>query len=532
MAKQRKFGTLDCETDPFKRGRIPAPFIWGFYDGEKFTYSESLDEIIELIVSRDIIVYAHNGGKFDFHYMFDHLEAYSEVMIINGRIAKFKIGEAEFRDSYLIIPTALKAFKKDDFDYSLLESKVRYKQSNWQSIVKYLESDCRNLYEYVAAFVGQYGMNLTVAGTAMKQWQVIADCQAPRSDKLYYDTLKPFYYGGRVQAFQTGVIDVNFNVFDINSAYPRAMLDKHPIGLGYKVVSHDVDYFDNYGACFFEVTGISRGALPFRDDKKALTFPNDDVTRTYFVTGWELLAARETNTFSGIVGKSYIFSEFTDFKSYIEYFYNERQAAKAMGDKAGDIFNKLLMNGLYGKFGSDPSDYNEYVIVPQDDISSISPSGYNLAGELGVWLLASKSLNDDDMRFYNVATSASITGFVRAYLFKSIMACGVENVLYCDTDSIATTSVEKLTLSDNLGDWKNEGQFDKAGISGKKLYIFRGVLQNGKREYKIASKGARLTNSQLWQIANGGEVTYKPENPSYSVHNGINFVNRRISATF
>lgn len=532
MARHRKIATLDCETDPFKRGRIPAPFIWGFYDGENFLHSESLDEIIAHIATQNIIVYAHNGGKFDFHYMFAHLEAYSDVMIINGRIAKFTIGNAEFRDSYNILPTALRTFKKDAFDYSLLEKTIRYKTENYTKIVQYLKSDCVNLYQYVSEFIALYGINLTVSSTAMKQWRKISGRKPPQSSQDYYNQLAPFYYGGRVQCFKRGIVETVFNVFDINSAYPYAMLSKHPIGLNYAVIDGDIENFADYGACFFVVLGLSKGALPFRTDKGALTFPDDDVVREYFITGWELLAARETKTFFGVVQQTYQFTEFLDFTDYITHFYNERLACKASGDKAGDIFNKLLMNGLYGKFGSDPSNYAKYVIVPQEDLNAITPSGYNLSGELGEWLLASKDLDDSEMNFYNVATSASITGYVRAYLFKALIACGRENLLYCDTDAIATTQGENLAIGEQLGEWKDEGRFDKAGICGKKLYIFRGVLTNKKRGYKIASKGAKLTHNQLWRIANGGTVLYEPENPSYSVHNGINFVNRLMKQTF
>ena len=532
MTKHRQIATLDCETDPFKRGRIPQPFIWGFYDGDQFIHSESLDEIIEQIAPRKIIVYAHNGGKFDFHYMFSKLEAYSDITIINGRISKFTIGNAEFRDSFNIIPTALRAFKKDDFDYSLLESAVRHKKDNWHKIVKYLKSDCINLHQYVSEFISRYGINLTVAGTAMKQWQKISGRKPPQSDQVYYNMMRKFYYGGRVQCFKRGVVDSRFNVFDINSAYPYAMLSKHAIGLNYTLLQGDVAPFEHYGACFFRVLGVARGCFPFRNEKGALTFPDDGIERTYFVTGWELIAARETNTFDGCVIETHKFTELIEFTDYIKHFYSERLAAKLSGDKAGDIFNKLLMNGLYGKFGSDPSDYSKYSVVPIDEIGTIRASGYNLSGELGEWLLAGKSLDESEMRFYNVATSASITGYVRAYLFKALISCGLENVLYCDTDSIATTNGENLILGEDLGQWKNEGEFDKAGICGKKLYIFRGVLTNGKREYKVASKGARLSNDQIWKIANGGIVLYEPESPSYSVHNGIKFVNRQMKQTF
>lgn len=532
MGKARAIATIDCETDPFKKGRIPAPFVWGMYDGDEFYQHESLEVVLRKLTNREIIVYAHNGGKFDFHFMLDHLDEYSDIMIINGRIAKFKIGLAEFRDSFLIIPTALKAFKKDDFDYSLLEKDVRYKSENWNKIVKYLESDCRNLYEYVNEFIDRFGNGLTVAGTAMRQWQKMTGETAPKSDKIFYDFFEPYYYGGRVQCFQHGVIETDFNVIDINSAYPRAMLENHPIGLLYTTRNGDIES-DNYGAAFFQVRGIAQGCFPFRNDKGALLFPDDNEVRDYFVTGWELIVARQTKTFVGTVIASHEFSTLTDFKQYINHFYEARKQAKEVGDKAGDIFNKLLMNSLYGKFGADPTDYSDYVVIPPDDLGYVKNSGFMFSGEFGKWILITKGLDDEKQRFYNVATSASITGYVRAFLFNSIIDCGRDNVLYCDTDSLAITRIgENITFGNALGEWKDEGQFDKAGISGKKLYIFRGKPKGGKREYKVASKGVKLSNNQLWRIAAGGKVYYEPENPSFSVHNGIGFINRTVQQTF
>lgn len=158
---------------------------------------------------------------------------------------------------------------------------------------------------------------------------------------------------------------------------------------------------------------------------------------------------------------------------------------------------------------------------------------YELSGELGPWLLAERELTDDEMRYYNVATAASITGFVRAFLWRSICACGIGTVLYCDTDSIATTDTgNALDTGKELGKWKWEGDFDRAGIGGKKLYIFRGKKsKSGKREYKTASKGVKLTNSQLWAVARGATIKHTPESPSFSVHSKPRFVARRISIT-
>ena len=107
---------------------------------------------------------------------------------------------------------------------------------------------------------------------------------------------------------------------------------------------------------------------------------------------------------------------------------------------------------------------------------------------------------------------------------------GLDAMLYCDTDSIACEGdVHGLDTGGALGQWKHEGDFDKAGIGGKKLYIFQG-RKKGKaaRKYKTASKGARLTNAELWKVAEGGEVIYRPDTPTFSVHAPPKFTSRRI----
>jgi len=53
----------------------------------------------------------------------------------------------------------------------------------------------------------------------------------------------------------------------------------------------------------------------------------------------------------------------------------------------------------------------------------------------------------------------------------------------------------------------------------------------GKREYKTASKGARLTHSQLWTVARGGNVLFQSDVPTFSVTSAPVFTDRRIKKT-
>ena len=527
----RIIAVIDCETDPFKIGRIPHPFLWGYYNGSEYHQFDTCKQLANFISERDEIIYAHNGGKFDFHYLLDYLEPYDDIMLIHGRIAQCRIGMAELRDSYCILPVALSAYKKDEIDYSIFEKGARNHFKNRNRIERYLKSDCVYLWEMVTEFNKDFGPQLTLAGAAMKRWLKISNEPCEETDDEFYKQFASFYYGGRVECFRRGVIDVDFSVFDINSAYPKAMLEKHPY-------SNNCERSNTllHSADFVKVRCISNGALPWRD-KSGLSFPRDGEAREYTITKWEFDAAMETDSLRRVkILGSYRFMKHTTFEPYINHFWEKRQRAIESGNVLDSLFCKLMMNSLYGKFAANPDAYHNFMIVPGDKIAVLKAGhkGWKFGGEIGPWLLAQKALEDCEKRYYNVATGASITGYVRAMLWRAIYDS--EGVLYVDTDSIACERKGRsIKIGVELGEWKNEGNFDKAGIGGKKLYIFRGSDGKGNATYKTASKGARLTNAELWRIARGGEVLYEREVPTYSVTKPLDplksFVKRKIVNT-
>lgn len=541
----RQIAVIDCETDPFLLGRVPEPFLWGFYDGRNFRHytHDTLPSLLEYIASANLVVYAHNGGKFDFHFLLDALEPYSDIMIINGRISKFFIGNSEFRDSYNILPVPLKkivvndsgeVYKKQEFDYSDMEKSNRYKPEVWPRIVSYLEDDCITLYKAIALFEAEYGRNLTVASAAMACWKKMQGPSnpIPNSSAEFFQIIRPYYYGGRVECFQSGIIERDFSVYDINSAYPRAMLESHPYGLDYEILAN----FDNsrkIPPAFLHIRAQSQGAFPFRDKSGRLMFPADGETRDFFITYWEYEAAKDTNTLGEceIVDVVY-FNRYKNFSDYVAHFYEKRKRAKKNGDSAGDLFAKIMLTGLYGKFGSNPDNYAKFMNHPLSDFNDlINSDDMRFSGMLGDWLLSETELDEDEKKFYNVATAASITGYVRAQLWRSIHDVGIGNMLYCDTDSVAFSGVShSLIVGDGLGEWKHEGEFIRAGIGGKKMYVFE--PKSGKlSDYKTASKGVRLTIDELWKIARGETVTYCADSPVFSVHKKPEFVTKTVRMT-
>lgn len=532
---KRDVWTLDCETDPFEIGIVPEPFLWGLYDGGRDEYFqfETADEVADFIRDKRILIYAHNGGKFDYHYMKPHFNSDEPIMVIGSRIARFKIGDAELRDSTNLLPVPLAAFQKEKVDYNIFRKHVRNIPANRKIIELYLKSDCVNLYNFVREFFIRYGSHLTQAGASMKYWSKNYGVEIPRQSPSRYRELKPYYYGGRVQCFANGYRDFKFKILDINSAYPYAMTFKHPFSVGGdsgRVLPVEREKIET---ALIRLTAVSKGALPLRGEDGSLYFPNDERKgREYFITGWEYLAGLETGTLEPVRIKEVItFDQLISFKDYVAEFYEQRIKAKAAGDKASDIFAKIFLNSLYGKFAANPENYSEYVIT---DADSERMPGYVGEGFQPVteWdesrQLLARPLPEKRHHYYNIATAASITGFVRAYLWRALCQC--RGAIYCDTDSIAAADTGTLPLGGALGAWKLEMNCDAYAVAGKKMYAFHSADND---EWKVACKGVRLTADEIVRVARGGCVEYSPEVPTYSaLKTKPRFTPREIVSTY
>lgn len=547
MARAQEIWATDCETDPFLFGRVPKPFIWGAYEiytGRYETFG-SAELFAAFFRDRKCTLYFHNGGKFDGHYLRPYFDSDQNIMVIAGRIARFRIGACEVRDSYNLIPVPLARYAKDKVDYALFEESERSKPENVAIIERYLKSDCVNLASLLRAYFDRYGRGLTQAGAAMSYWaKHYNGGKKPKQSAAQFERYRPYYYGGRVECFVSGYAAKRHTIVDRNSAYPEAMLHPHPIST--EAVSLSKLPTDaKIPQCFVTLRAVSRGAFPYRLETGELIFPRDDRERIYDVTGWELQTALELDAVKiKEVLKVHYFRETVDFKGYIHNFYNERKVAKANDDIAGDIFAKLFMNSCYGKFASNPENYHEYMLSgPTDEqLAKHVADGY---ADYHAWgdgrRLLWRQLPVERHRYYNVATAASITGFVRAGLYRDL--CKVQHPLYCDTDSIDAADVSSLTMGPELGQWKIELECDDYAYAGKKMYANRSAFDQGwdkrdqrfkypKGSYKYACKGVQLQPEEIVRIAKGEEIEYHPMVPTYSLTRPLpRFINRKVRVT-
>lgn len=561
--KPKKIGVIDSETDPFKHGRIPKEFCWGVYlesgNGDfiykSFWGDDCTLQLLDFLTGWNGIIYAHNGGKFDYYYLLNHFQEYDwpvHPSLIKSRISKLKWGPTEYRDSYLILPVALKVTgDKDEIDYQLFEKETR--EQHKEEILDYLKQDCVGLYKNIRSFIDRFGMGLTLANRSFAEMEKLGI--KPHRSSAYRDAqYRDYFFGGRCQCFDSGSFKGKFTYLDINSAYPFAMMEDHFWGTSSDVVEGipDIDE-EKLKRCLMIVNCRSFGAFPRRKKDGSIHFPEDK--GDFSVTGWEYVAAMDLDLIDEVtVIRTIIPHETMSFKPFVEKFYKEKLAAEKSGDTQMRLFAKLMMNSGYGRFAMNPDNWSEHALTlcgegaPDIGEEEKNQNEWELTMRLedAGFDVFERDVTEDQKRYYNVATSCSITGYVRSMLMRAIDS--VDRIYYCDTDSMIFEGSHNVPMGDKLGEWAIEAAGTELHLAGKKLY----ALKTTDGDWKIASKGVNLTQdpkgtfsnskdreragrkqaaSVIKRIAGGGTYQHRNNAYNFSLKGKGRFVERKIRNT-
>jgi hypothetical protein len=535
---KKRICTFDTETDPFEHGVVVKPFTCGFYDGEQyfdFWGSDCIEQFICYLNERkrenpkeELLIYCHNFGNFDAYFLTEYFDSDTSPFIMNGRIVRVSICRHEFRDSYSAIPVALAQYQKTEVDYNIFYPSERDKPLNRQIILDYQRDDCLYLYDLVSKWVEMFGTKLTMASVALPLLRSFHgfDEMTAKTD----EELRPFYFGGRCQAFQTGELKGDWKIYDVNSMYPHVMATcMHPVS-----ATPHYEKTITPRTHFAKIDAWSDGALPIRQENGSLAFPRG--VNTFFACIHEIKAGLETGTLRILKTHFTIYFEvMTCFDKFIETFYEKRQQAKAEKDKVNELFYKLVMNSSYGKFAQDPRKYEKFLFDPEEmpqplkgelepNDPRIDKAWYLHTINSGRCIYA-KSADRGEFGFFNVATAASITSAARALLLRGISRA--RRPIYCDTDSLICEALDMDLDDKRLGAWKLEATGDTAAIAGKKLYA---VFDAG-QEVKKASKGVKLSAEEIARVCRGEVIEYAHPVPKFKLSGKVEFTKRKIQRT-
>lgn len=314
------------------------------------------------------------------------------------------------------------------------------------------------------------------------------------------------YQGGLVNNFVVGKPKAK-TIFhlDVNSLYPSCMTGPLPCKFVGDVSNiKPRDFLTKLGdneACAWVLLESRKNTYPKRVGSRLCEVMG---RVECYLCGIELRKAMECGDVKHIVYAS-IYETAPIFQSYVAYFWNERVKAKREGNAVNNIFAKLLMNSLYGRFAMRGRTYVSWLIDVLRDAyheeGKEVPAAYLKKGWMppnicnaGKWrplglshslslryvkgeLEVELSTGEHTQSF--VAVSAFITSLARHKLRSLIDIAGKDQVYYCDTDSLFCSEIAYARLkaagevdSEELGKLKLEGSAKHAVFYGPKDYEF------------------------------------------------------------
>lgn len=520
----KKVAVFDCETEPFDGKRLEyRPFAIGFYDGvqyRRFWGKNCIADFLRFLrdYPEPLLIYAHNGGKFDFLFFMPYLNP--ELLIINNRITKATLYHHELRDSFSIVPEALERFHgehskiKINYDWFLPGIRERHKEE----ICDYLRADIMTLYEGVQFFRQDFGNALTIGLAALTKFRNFYDfdCIEEKDDTFF----RQFYFGGRCQCFKVGVFHGDFKIYDVNSMYAAVMKNyKHPTSAAYEKTNKLTKR-----TTFAVVEGENFGAFPVRT-KEGLKF--DQPSGIFYVGIHELNLALDLGLFK--LKKLHYAVEHKrveSFGQFVDWVTDRKIAMEKSGQQMRRDNYKRVGNSFYGKTAQSPANYKDHIIC---DIADIPPAPWACAMVSDGYAVYEKPSTRKN--YNNVAIGASITSAARAVLLQGLSAA--QNPLYCDTDSIICEGFKGDIAPYKLGAWKLEASGNEISIAGKKSY----VLRNGGLDIKLACKGIpRKTvgiSNIISSLAKDESASFNVANPvpHFSLSPKASYISRRIRQT-
>lgn len=442
--------------------------VLGFFDGTDYRDFFSVETFLNHIDQKKYnkwIHYAHNGGNFDFKFLFEELLARHWVVKAVPRAGALiaihcqgKKASFVLRDSYALLPDSLRrladSFKtkhrKLDMDYRKIKAQDKKTR-------EYLQNDCLALYEVLEEFSRlefiDGNLKLTIASQSLWTFKKYFCSFEPFRMRLEDEEYirRHFYSGGRVEVYKG--YGKNVNSYDVNSLFPYAMLSDMPVGNA-KETTRFVPYKIGYYRC--KVGSTPQWYI------SPLLLKHD--RRNYYVTGEgeyylsssciEMLR-HDFGVRVTVSDGFYFEGKEKIFVAYVNHWYKVKQAHKKEKD-AQYYLAKYMLNALYGKFGQSR---HQEVLFP---VSAASEIFYGTS-EMDTFGLAFR-IEESRSVFVMPYVAAWITELARLHHFR-LMNQHPESMYYCDTDSLFTSAI--YPTSDRIGELSHAGKFEAVFLAPK-----------------------------------------------------------------
>lgn len=374
-------------------------------------------------------------------------------------------------DSLKLLPFKVEKIAKD-FGLPILKEKIDYeKYERTPEAERYISHDVQIIAMALAQIKEEGMTKMTTASCAYNAYASMRTSeymsyQFPELSDDFLTEWREAYRGGRSQVnpIYKGQILHKVHRYDINSMYPAVMMnEKLPYGYPIEITKRDTTSFELYCVkIWFE---LKKGHLPSLLKKAGLYAGEDsyyidtDGIETIWISSvdYKLLEKHydilyvEFIKMYGFACSNYMFSD------YVTKWYNK----KSQDSGAQKVVDKLMLNCLYGKFGSKHKGCRKLPYLNEEGVVKYTRT------------------DEEELKHYYLPLAIAITSYAHKYIDDAIEATGYENFVYCDTDSVHTRGSlpHHFIDQEKLGKFKYEACEEQCKYVRQKTYI---TLEEGK----------------------------------------------------
>lgn len=507
--------------------------LTNFYLSDFKDENEFLENAVLSIMKRKYDgyrVYLHNFSNFDGIFLMKILNKLSDniIPLINDNKfieIKFKYGKysLKFRDSLLLLPSSLDKlateFKVEnkgtfpiliwnnpDIDLNYIGEvppidsfvnldKDKYNEyckyfegKKWNlklEAIKYCNQDVVTLYQIIDKFANiifdEIRLDISKYPTISSLSLAIFRCRflkdnynIPIITGQMYNDISLSYTGGNVDVFKP--YGENIFHYDVNSLYPYIMKE-FPMPSGTPVYFEgDITKYDKDAFGFFEAKIEAPKDLYVPLLQKRLKYNNSYKTVSPvgtwkgFYLSEELIKAKELNYKIEVI-RGYVFKKEYIFKDFVDYFYNLK--VNNPKNSAYYAIAKLILNGLYGRFGMSPYKENHIIINNSDSYKIYNnftvTNVINFDNKELISYLDFEDYEKESNFNISIPIASAVTSLARLFMYK--FKTMKSNIYYTDTDSVALDSkLDDYFIGSELGKFKLEYISKKAIFLAPKVY--------------------------------------------------------------
>ena len=511
--KSKEWFVADFETTSYRyyeEHGYTKVWLWAVCDQDANIVERGTDIESFLLLAKRLAgksIYFHNL-KFDGSFILDYImrndyQYYEELKDVDkgfttliGEMGEFysldvKFGKGRtihFLDSLKLLPFSVDKIAKD-FGLPILKGKIDYDNYDiTPEVIEYIDHDVK-IIAMALRQIKEEGMNkMTTASCAYTSYSSMKSDTFmlkafPKLDDAFLTEWRNAYRGGRSQVnpLYKDTILTGVKRYDINSMYPHIMRNME-MPYGNPIVCEKPNTFD------FE---LYRVQISFRLRpnhlpsllKKTSLFAGED---TYYVDSdgveeiwlssidYKLLERNYEIEFVKFIKIYGFYTSKLMFFDYIDKWY----AKKTVDKGAKKVVDKLMLNCLYGKFGSNHEGYHKIPVLDENDAVNFIKS------------------NVEPMTKYYLPLAIAVTSYAHLLIDDAIHATGILNFVYCDTDSVHTLGDLPAGLIDNkeLGKFKLEAIEDLSKYVRQKCYLTK---EQGKITITCAGMPQNMKDSAI-----------------------------------